>query len=88
MQESIRYFWSESYVQIYPALKRLEARKLVERPRGGQKGRAGRQVYALTQAGRRELQEWLTRQPQMQPMAYSLLCRPAIYRLDSKSRTT
>jgi PadR family transcriptional regulator AphA len=58
--ESIRYFWSESYGHIYPALKRLEARKLVERPRGAQKGRAGRQVYALTQAGRRELQEWLT----------------------------
>jgi PadR family transcriptional regulator, regulatory protein AphA len=31
VQESIRFFWSESYGQIYPALKRLEAQKLVER---------------------------------------------------------
>ena len=75
VQESIRFFWSESYGQIYPALKRLEAQKLVERVRGAQKGRAGRQVYALTRTGRRELQEWLTRKPQMQPFRNELLLK-------------
>jgi len=75
VQESIRFFWSESYGQIYPALKRLEAQKLVERARGAQKGRAGRQVYALTRTGRRELQEWLTRKPQMQPFRNELLLK-------------
>jgi len=75
VQESIRFFWSESYGQIYPALKRLEAQKLVERARGAQKGRAGRQVYALTLTGRRELQEWLTRKPQMQPFRNELLLK-------------
>jgi len=75
VQESIRYFWSESYGQIYPALKRLEAQKLVERARGAQKGRAGRQVYALTRTGRQELQEWLTRKPQMQPFRNELLLK-------------
>jgi PadR family transcriptional regulator AphA len=75
VQESIRYFWSESYGQIYPALKRLEAHKLVKRARGVQKGRAGRQVFALTRAGRRVLQEWLTRQPQMQPFRNELLLK-------------
>ena len=75
VHESIRYFWSESYGQIYPALKRLESQKLVERARGAQKGRAGRQVYALTPAGLRELQEWLTRQPQMQPFRNELLLK-------------
>ena len=75
VQESIRFFWSESYGQIYPALKRLEVQKLVERARGAQKGRAGRQVYALTRTGRRELQEWLTRKPQMQPFRNELLLK-------------
>jgi PadR family transcriptional regulator AphA len=75
VQESIRYFWSESYGQIYPALKRLEAQKLVEHARGAQKGRAGRRVYALTGAGRRELQEWLMRQPQMPPFRNELLLK-------------
>jgi len=75
VQGSIRHFWSESYGQIYPALKRLEALKLVERARGARKGRAGRQVYALTRPGRRELQEWLTRQPQMQPFRNELLLK-------------
>ena len=84
VQESIRYFWSESYGQIYPALKRLEAQKLVERARGAQKGRAGRQVYTLTPAGLRELQEWLTRQPQMQPFRNELLLKLFFGRLASR----
>ena len=75
VQESIRFFWNESYGQIYPALKRLEAQKLVERARGAQKGRAGRQVFTLTRTGRRELQEWLTRKPQMQPFRNELLLK-------------
>jgi PadR family transcriptional regulator AphA len=75
VQESIQYFWSESYGQIYPALKRLEAQKLVERLRGAQKGRASRQAFALTREGRRELQEWVTREPQMQPVRNELLLK-------------
>lgn len=75
VQESIRYFWSESYGQIYPALKRLESQKLVERARGAQKGRAGRQVYVLTRVGRRKLREWLTQAPQMQPFRNELLLK-------------
>jgi PadR family transcriptional regulator AphA len=75
VQQSIQHFWSESYGQIYPALKRLEAQKLVERARGTQKGRAGRLVYALARAGRRELQAWLTRPPQMQPFRNALLLK-------------
>jgi PadR family transcriptional regulator AphA len=75
VRESIQYFWSESYGQIYPALKRLEAQKLVERQRGAQNGRAGRQVFALTRAGRQELQEWVAREPQMQPIRNELLLK-------------
>ncbi len=75
VNESIRHFWSESYGQLYPALKRLEAQKLVEHARGVQKGRAGRKVYALTRTGRRELQKWITRQPQMQPFRNELLLK-------------
>ena len=75
VQQSIQYFWSESYGQIYPALKRLEAKKMVERARGARGGRARRQIYALTRAGRRELQDWLTRQPRMQPFRNELLLK-------------
>ena len=84
VQESIRHFWSESYGQIYPALKRLEAQKLVKRARGVQKGRAGRQVYALTPTGRRKLKEWLTQAPMMPPFRNELLLKLFFGRLVSR----
>jgi PadR family transcriptional regulator AphA len=75
VQQGVQYFWSESYGQIYPALKRLEAQKLVERLRGAQNGRAGRQVFALTRTGRQELQAWIAREPQIQPIRNELLLK-------------
>src|SRR6266849_2307620 len=75
VQESIQYFWSESYGQIYPALKRMETQRLVKRVRGTQEGRASRQVYALSPPGLRELQAWLSRQPQVQPARNELLLK-------------
>jgi PadR family transcriptional regulator AphA len=59
--ESIGNFWTESYGQIYPTLKRLEAQGLVaskDEETGGERGRPSR-VYALTEPGRERLREWL-----------------------------
>lgn len=58
ISESIGNFWSESFGQIYPALKRMVAEGLVEvedAPSGGRE----RKVYSLTAAGRQRLEEWL-----------------------------
>ena len=49
-------FWTESYGQIYPALRKLEATGLVV---SQEEGKAGRKVYRLTDAGRERLEEWL-----------------------------
>ena len=83
VQESIRHFWSESYGQIYPALKRMAAQGLVQRARGAHTGRPGRQVYALTQTGRRELKRWLAQPPMMQPFRNELLLKLFFGRLAS-----
>src|SRR5580698_5087465 len=58
---SIRHFWRESYGQIYPSLRALEAQGLVARKpeMGGVRGRPNRQVYAITEAGEAALREWL-----------------------------
>lgn len=58
---SIGNFWSESFGQIYPALTRLHKRGLVHVEASG---KAGRRVYSLTPAGRRELKAWLKVMPQ------------------------
>jgi PadR family transcriptional regulator AphA len=57
--QSIGHFWSESYGQIYPGLKRLAAAGLAEKKTERQKGRPDRHLYSLTAAGRRQLQQWL-----------------------------
>jgi DNA-binding PadR family transcriptional regulator len=55
---STRFFWSASYGQIYPELRRLERAGLVAH-RDEPHGRRLRRVYELTPAGERELREWL-----------------------------
>jgi PadR family transcriptional regulator AphA len=55
---STRFFWSASYGQIYPELRRLESAGFVlahEEPRGGVR----RRVYELTPRGTRAVEAWL-----------------------------
>ena len=57
--QSIGNFWSESYGQIYPSLKRLAGAGLVEKKTQRQKGKPDRHVYSLTEDGRARLRDWL-----------------------------
>jgi len=52
-------FWSESYGQIYPILKQLEAEGLAIHSVDRNEGRPDRKVYRITDAGREALREWL-----------------------------
>ena len=62
VDSSIGNFWSESYGQIYPTLKRLEKEGAItsktETQAGPGGGRESRR-YALTDAGRTRLENWL-----------------------------
>lgn len=75
VEESIAHFWNESYGQIYPTLRRLEAERLVTRRREAGRGRPDRQVYTLTPAGRRELERWLALPARFEPPRSELLLR-------------
>lgn len=59
VERSARFFWTVSYGQIYPELKRLEEAGLIE---GSAKpaGTRPRTVYALTPAGEEALHAWLS----------------------------
>src|ERR1700749_358469 len=64
VDKSTRHFWSASYGQIYPELRRLEEQGLIggqSEPRGGRAG----PVYALTQAVNAALGECL--EPERDP---------------------
>jgi DNA-binding PadR family transcriptional regulator len=67
VEESVDNFWSESFGQIYPILRRLAGRGLVERVASKGGGRA-RHVYTITDRGRERLRRWLgesTEQPRV-----------------------
>jgi DNA-binding PadR family transcriptional regulator len=58
VDRTIRHFWAASYGQIYPELKRLEEAGWIagsDAPRGGR----SRREYAITEAGRKALRDWL-----------------------------
>lgn len=57
--QSIGHFWSESYGQIYPGLKRLAATGLASKKTERKKGSPDRHVYSLTAEGRERLRTWL-----------------------------
>ena len=55
---SARFFWTTSYGQIYPELKRLEEAGLI-RGEAAPTGARSRTVYSLTPAGEEALDGWL-----------------------------
>jgi PadR family transcriptional regulator AphA len=60
---STRFFWTASYGQIYPELKRLAKAGLIEgeqQPQGGRR----RTVYSLKTEGAQHLRDWLAAPPQ------------------------
>jgi DNA-binding PadR family transcriptional regulator len=59
IEENFGSFWGESYGQIYPTLKRLAAEGLIETCKPASAPKKRRQEYALTDAGRACLREWL-----------------------------
>jgi DNA-binding PadR family transcriptional regulator len=67
IEENFGSFWGESYGQIYPTLKQLAADGLIEAREPATADKKRRQEYALTEAGRATLREWLAQPFQNDP---------------------
>ena len=59
IERAASFFWSVSYGQIYPELRRLEAAGMLRGRDVTENGRRRRE-YSLTAAGKQELGRWLT----------------------------
>ncbi len=57
--ERISHFWNESLGHLYPVLNRMLEAGFVTRTSEPGKGRPQRHVYAITDAGRQQLDSWL-----------------------------
>lgn len=56
---SIAHFWNENYAHIYPVLKEMEKEGLVVKKTEQNEGRPPKNVYSITEDGRKELNGWL-----------------------------
>src|ERR1700676_2201411 len=66
LEESLIFFWSESYGQIYPTLKKLAGNGLIKPAGKVAPGARARQTFAITEKGRRRLADWLGEPPRRQ----------------------
>ena len=64
VDNSARFFWTASYGQIYPELKRLEDAGLVSGDDASQ-GARQRRIYKLTTNGKRAAREWIAQPPEV-----------------------
>ena len=63
IEGGLSLFWSESFGQIYKVLKQLEQEKLVFRKHLSQEGRPNKDIYTITDKGKKELQTYLLEPP-------------------------
>lgn len=68
---TIAHFWHESYGQIYPTLRALEADGMIE-GRDDAGDARGRRVYTLTDAGLAALRSWLAEPPEPDVPRYEM----------------
>jgi len=79
-----RFFWNESYGQIYPQLKKLEKSGLIKTVDKEESGRS-KQRYTITSEGREVLQQWLRISPEKESVRIELLLK--MYFTDQSSST-
>ena len=67
MDFGVNWFWTAPHSQIYPKLKALEERGLVESEPTLVGERLEKRVYSITDAGRREVDSWASTVPTYPP---------------------
>ncbi len=75
MEESTQYFWKESYSSIYPVLGVLIEEGLIMQHEDVSKSERQRNIYELTDVGRRELKEWLNKPVECEQFRNELLLK-------------
>lgn len=75
VEGSVDNFWSESFGQIYPTLRRLSDEELIDKEEATTPGGRPRHVYAINDAGRAALAQWLRDDTPPPPVRIELLLK-------------
>ncbi|MGL1903058.1 MAG: PadR family transcriptional regulator [Fibrobacterales bacterium] len=65
IEKSISFFWSESYGQIYPALKKLQEIHWVKEAQGESISKRDKKTYTITPEGLAALDNWIVSKTEM-----------------------
>ena len=76
-EQAIRHFWSAELSQIYPTLKRMQAKGWLSCATEPSDRGPDRRVYSRTEAGREELLRWLDGPPQVGAERFAYLAQIA-----------
>ncbi len=72
---SLKFFWAESFGQLYPQLKKLKDDHLIELlPQAENSGRE-KKTYKITEQGRKVLADWILQNPVIRPQRDELLLK-------------
>lgn len=72
---SISHFWNENYSHIYPVLKELEQEGLVVKKSEFNAGKPPKYIYSLIDEGKKELNDWLRKPVESNPMRSEFLLK-------------
>ena len=75
VEDSTENFWSESFGQIYPALRRLAGDGLIDKDEAPSGGGRPRHVYSINDRGREALATWLREPTEPSPVRSELLLK-------------
>lgn len=76
IENEYSHFWQESFGQIYPSLKELVAKGLAISSENSESENGRKQiVYTITDAGRKELSDWLKKEPEIEKLRYEILLK-------------
>lgn len=74
-EQSLAHFWHESYGNLYPRLKRLEAEGSIRGQREARAHAPDAIVYSITDSGRERFQAWLDDDPEPERIRNELLLK-------------
>jgi DNA-binding PadR family transcriptional regulator len=74
-EKSINLFWNASLPQIYRTLNQMEKKGWLSFEVEHQDGKPSRKIYNLTDAGKKELRQWLSTPPEFPQMKNNMLAK-------------
>ncbi|MBM9501085.1 PadR family transcriptional regulator [Leptospira sp. 201903071] len=75
IEQSIGFFWQESFGQIYPILKQLEKEACLKSSKEKKESGSETTIYKITPKGKKELKEWLEKPVEKSPYRNELLLK-------------